>query len=260
MEKFEGDAETDRQFVTALARGLDILSAFDGQSRYLSNSALATRSGLAKPTVSRLTHTLTRTGHLVRNPESGEYRLGAKVLQLGFSALSAMSVSELYLPEMEALSVGPNPYVTVALAEQVGNRAIYVATQKSTQAVTLSLYVGARLPLFYSAVGRAILARLEPDARAAAVSLGAAEFPEQKARIQASVDIAVGDYETLGYVRSFGDWKKEINAIAVPVTSLDGSTIYGLNVGGPSFLVSPEELENDYAERLMVAGKQLSSK
>jgi len=236
-----------------------MLAAFDGQSRYLSNAKLAARTGLAKPTVSRLTHTLTRTGHLVRNDETGEYRLGAKVLQLGFSALASMEVTSPYLPEMEALSVGPNPYITVALAERSGNRAIYLASHRSNQSVALSINVGARLPLFYSAVGRAILAGMDAQQRTAAAALGAQEFPEQKARIEDSVCIAAEDYASLGYVRSFGDWKAEINAIAVPVRPLDQSTIYGLNIGGPSFLVSGDTLETHYAAALVEASLRLSA-
>ena len=249
----------DRQFVTALARGLDILASFDGQHRYLSNAQLASRTGLAKPTVSRLTHTLMETGHLIRQPDTGEYRLGANVLRLGHGALSSMSVTELCRPEMEALSAGPNPYVTVALAERAGNRAIYLASVQSTQAVTLSLNVGARLPLFYSAIGRAILAAMAPEERNAVIALGIAEFPDQKVRIKASIDQSFEEYQKHGYVSSFGEWKSEINAIAVPVRSLDGNTLYGLNAGGPAFLVPADELKTKYADRLITAAKQLGS-
>src|SRR5687768_950530 len=48
----------DRQFVAALARGLAILRCFKSHERYLGNQEIARRTGLAKPTVSRLTHTL----------------------------------------------------------------------------------------------------------------------------------------------------------------------------------------------------------
>jgi hypothetical protein len=47
----------DRHFVTALARGLDVLGAFRPQDQMLGNMELARRSALPKSTVSRLTYT-----------------------------------------------------------------------------------------------------------------------------------------------------------------------------------------------------------
>ncbi|MBW2688717.1 MAG: helix-turn-helix domain-containing protein, partial [Deltaproteobacteria bacterium] len=52
----------DRQFVTALARGLEVLRCFKPRDRHLGNQDIAERTGLPKPTVSRLTYTLTRMG------------------------------------------------------------------------------------------------------------------------------------------------------------------------------------------------------
>ncbi|KRW97545.1 IclR family transcriptional regulator [Paracoccus sp. MKU1] len=241
----------DRQFVTALARGLDILGCFKSGDRFLSNHEITRRTGLARPTVSRLTHTLTRTGHLIRDDKNGEYRLSPKVLQLGFSVLAATNITERFATDMEALSRGPNPYVTAALAERAGTRAVYLAACRSHQAVSLSIEVGARLPLFYSSIGRAILVGMTAEKRAEILAQGIREFPGQRQRMEDSVRDALKDHETYGYCTSFGAWKPEINAIAAPLLSVDGTTVYGVNVGGPSFLVSPEELHEHYGPRLI---------
>ncbi|MGJ8547175.1 MAG: IclR family transcriptional regulator [Sulfitobacter sp.] len=254
------DDETDRQFVNALARGLDILSCFGNDERYLSNNEISARTGLARPTVSRLTYTLMKTGHLLRHEDSGTYRLSAKVLHLGFSALSAMNIGDRCADILAELVHGPNQYVTAALAERAGSRAVYLARRRSKQAVSLSLEVGARLPLFYSGVGRAILAGMADKDRQEAFRLAVAEFPEQKQQMADSLVQGLQDFETYGYCTSFGTWKPEINAIAVPVRSLDGETIYGLNVGGPSFLISPEELHAKYGERLLDAARALTGR
>lgn len=241
---------SDRQFVTALARGLEILGCFRPQDRFLSNHEIARRTGLARPTVSRLTHTLTRTGHLLRDEGSGEYRLAAQVLRLGFSVLAATSVAERCTAEMTALCQGPNPYVTVALAERSGTRAVYLAVRRQQQAVSLSLDVGARLPLFYSAAGRAILVGMEAAERARVLDLTAREFPDQRDRLHRGMEDALADFARFGYCTNFGVWKPEINAIAAPLRALDGTGIYGLNVGGPAFLVGARQLHEDYGPRL----------
>ncbi|MFD1796486.1 IclR family transcriptional regulator [Paracoccus aurantiacus] len=249
----QGAEEGDRQFVTALARGLDILTSFGKTDRYLSNQEIAQRTGLARPTVSRLTYTLMKTGFLIRSDDSGEYRLGPKVLQLGFSALAATDISERFNDQMSELCRGPNPYITVALAERSGTRAVYLAVRRSRQAVTLSIDVGARLPLFYSGIGRAILAGLSEEKQQAVLQKAIAEFPGQRERMERSLNQAVEDYERYGYCTSFGAWKPEINSIAAPLRSLDGSSVYGVNIGGPSFMISPEELHEQYGDRLRSA-------
>src|SRR5690606_20818969 len=58
------DVPNDRKFITALARGLDVLSVFRPDDRLLGNQEIAARTGLPKPTVSRLTYTLTKLGYL----------------------------------------------------------------------------------------------------------------------------------------------------------------------------------------------------
>jgi hypothetical protein len=72
----------DRPFVTALARGLELLGAFRPDDRVLGNLELATRTALPKSTVSRLTYTLTRLGYLepAQDGSGGAgYRLGSRV-------------------------------------------------------------------------------------------------------------------------------------------------------------------------------------
>jgi DNA-binding IclR family transcriptional regulator len=251
------EQENDRQFVTALARGLAVLQCFTAADRYLSNLSISERTGLARPTISRFTHTLTKTGHLIRDDINGEYRLSPKVLELGFSTLAAVDIAERSRDIMDLARQGPNPYVTVALAERSGTRAIYLATSRSRQAVSLSIEVGTRLPIFYSAVGRAILAGETEENRQAILQAGIAEFPDQKARMEQSIQDALSDYATYGYCTSFGAWKEEINAIAAPVRSLDQSSVYGLNIGGPAFLVSPQMLHGDYGLKLKQAVAEL---
>lgn len=255
----EEDADVgDRQFVTALARGLDLLSAFRVGDRFLSNQELARRTGLAKPTVSRLSYTLTKTGHLVRDEVSGEYRISAKALGLGFRVLAATDIRERFATEVAPISRGPNGYVTVALAERAGTRAVYLATSRQRGSVGISIEVGARLPLFYSAIGRALLVGMNEEERAAVLKGACEEFPEQRAKMQEGVDAALSDYAKYGYCTSFGAWKPEITAIAAPLIAPESRMLYAINVGAPSFAISPEELHQDYAPLLKQAAQALS--
>lgn len=260
MNKIEDEFGTgdDRNFITALARGLDVLRCFRPDETTLTNQEIASRTGLPKPTVSRLTYTLRKLGYLIHSERTGTYRLGAGVLALGYGVLAGMEIGELAKEEMRKLCDGPNPHVTAALGERNRLQMVYMAVQRSNQAVSLTMNVGARLPLFHSSMGRAALAGMNEEERAHMMHMAIAERPEDEARIRHGVEKAVGDYARLGYVTSFGDWRSEVNGIAVPVWSLNGDRLYAMNIGGPSFLCSPETLLQDYGARLVEAGKALS--
>jgi DNA-binding IscR family transcriptional regulator len=60
----------ERYYITALARGLDVLACFRSGDRSLSNQQIAERCGLPKSTITRITYTLTRLGYLVQLPSA----------------------------------------------------------------------------------------------------------------------------------------------------------------------------------------------
>jgi len=248
----------DRNFITALARGLDVLRCFRPNETDLTNTDISERTGLPKATISRLTHTLCKLDYLVADTRTGTYRLGAGVLRLGFGVLAGMDIAERAYEEMVALRNGPNSYITVALGERHRMDVIYVAVQGSREDVSLAMHVGSRLPLFFSAIGRAILVGMRDEDRADAFAYARSVKPEGEAERQASFAKALKEYETHGYCTGYGEWRADVNGIAVPVSSVNGSRVMGLNVGGPSFHVKKRQLETVYAKLLIDAAKTLS--
>ncbi len=252
------DEAKDRNFITALARGLDVLRCFRPNETRLTNNDISERTGLPKPTVSRLTHTLCKLDYLIADARTGSYRLSAGVLQLGYGVLSGMEIGERAADAMRALRNGPNSYITCALAERHRTDAVYVAVQKSREEISLTMHVGSRLPLFYSAVGRSILVGMSDEDRADVFRHADEQDPDGQEARHASVERAMEEYRTNGFCTGYGDWRSDVNGIAVPVFSLNGERVYGLNVGGPSFHVKRKQLEQHYAKCLIDAAKSLS--
>lgn len=259
-EEFATDPaeEKDRNFVTALARGLEVLRCFRENEVSLTNTDFSERTGLPKATVSRLTHTLCALDYLVADPRSNSYRLGPGVLHLGFGVLSAMDIGDRAEQQMRLLRDGPNSYITVALGERFGLEVTYLATQRSREDVALSMRIGSRLPLFDSAIGRAILVGMEEKDREDVFALAAAEGAEFEAQARARYADAAAEFAEKGFCSSYGDWRGDVNGIAVPVYALTGGRVYGLNVGGPSFHVKRRQLETVYAKMLAKAADEIS--
>lgn len=254
----DDNSDKDRSFVTALARGLDVLRCFRDGDAYLTNSDLSERTGLPKATISRLTYTLCELGYLAVGPRLGTYRLSAGVMHLGFAVLSAIDIQDRAQQEMERLRDGPNSYITVALGEQHQLDVVYLATCNSHEGVSLSIRVGTRLPIFHSAMGQAILVGMKDDAREAVFEIAGHKSADVEAEGRARFADSKATYEAKGFCTGYGTWRSDVNGIAVPVVSLDGARVYGLNVGGPSFRVKPRQLESVYGPRLIEASKVLS--
>src|ERR1044072_937459 len=92
---------TDRSFVVALSRGLDVLRAFHANDGLLGNQELAARTKLPKPTVSRLTYTLTKLGYLTPVPRFEKYQLAPSAMALGYAALAISAVGILSQPTLK---------------------------------------------------------------------------------------------------------------------------------------------------------------
>ncbi|WP_424986693.1 IclR family transcriptional regulator [Microbulbifer sp. S227A] len=252
------DEEKDRNFITALARGLDVLRCFRPNETELTNHDISERTGLPKPTVSRLTHTLCKLDYLVADTRSGSYRLSAGVLQLGYGVLSGMEIGERAADAMRELGNGPNSYITCALAERHRMDVVYLAVQGSREEISLTMHVGSRLPLFRSAMGRSILAGMSARDREAVLADADRQDPDGQEGRHASVERALAEYKANGFCTGYGDWRPDVNAIAVPVYSLNGTRVYGLNVGGPAFHVKAKQLEQHYAPNLIRVAEALS--
>lgn len=250
-------AKEDRHFVTALARGLDVLACFRTGESTLSNQELAQRCHLPKSTVSRLTMTLTRLGYLIHVAESGRYRLGTACLALGSAMLTRLDVRKIARPMMQELANFSN--ATVALGVRDKLSMIYVENCRSAAALTLTLDVGSRIPVATSALGRAWLAAIADRERT--------EFMEQVREIddvawpgiRSGIERALEEYRSLGVTCSFGDWQPDVNGIARAIHPGNGLPLMAINVGGPSFHLSREFLVDDVRPRLIELVARLES-
>ena len=146
-----------------LARGLDILELFAGDSPELTQTEISERLGLPVPTVHRLVKLLSERGWLVRDPASRRLRLGLGAARL----LPAVRLPELAREPLRALAERTGE--TVNLATLDGDEVLYLLSETGSHLLTLRSHVGLRLPVHATALGKCLLAQLgDDDARGAA--------------------------------------------------------------------------------------------
>jgi DNA-binding IclR family transcriptional regulator len=238
---------TDRKFVTALARGLEVLRCFGARDRWLTQQEMVKRTGLPKPTIARLVHTLTQLGHLGYSQALNKYALGSETLTLGFSALGQMDIRRIARPFLQALSEHTQAAVHLAVSDALSM--FLIDTYRHSTSFVVD--IGSRVPIASTSMGRAYLSALPADTRRRMLDrlrqAHAGEWP----KIEREIDEALVEHQDHGYCLGLGDWRREVHAIAVPLMLPDATEPVVFGCSGAAFQLDPEVLRRDFAPRLL---------
>ena len=237
----------DRKFVTALSRGLDVLRAFGPRDRWLANQEIAKRTGLAKPTVSRLAYTLTRLGYLRYSERLNKYALGSAAISLGFAALGQMDVRRVARPLMQELS----EYTKASVHLAVNDRLSMQVVDTYWNAAAFVIDIGSRIPIATTSIGRAYVSALGAGERKQLLDELRTARPADWAAARKRFEQAFRDYEQYGFCFGLGDWRREVNAVAAPLVPPDGSGPIVIGCSGAAFQLEPEILKRDIGPRLL---------
>lgn len=241
--------QKERKFITALARGLEVLSCFSASERFLGNNQIAERTGLPKSTVSRLTYTLTESGYLLYVPSLNKYRLGAKLLSLSYSLLAQMEIRQIARPLMQALAEHTQLAINLGVRDHLNM--IYVDTYRNAATYAVQLDVGSQLPIATTSMGRAYLAAISDRKRLELMEEIRVTDEQNWPEIKEAIERSLAEYREKGFCLSLGNWRKEVHAIAVPLIPDDGSEIMIFSCSGAAFQLGAEIIEKKIAPRLL---------
>jgi DNA-binding IclR family transcriptional regulator len=251
------DLSTDRQFSMNLARGIEVLRAFTAVAPLLGNREIADRTGLPKPTVSRLTYTLTLLGFLARDAQLQKYRLGPGVLSLGHPLLASMRVRQLAKPVMESLARATGCTVNLGVRDR-GN-VVYVDSVRADSANQHLPDIGSSRPLLPSAIGRALILACPSVESAAIVNFLRVQDGKLFAAHRASWDADQKLFATKGFCHSRGDWQKDVHAVAVPLLQPPGEPPLAMNCTLAAYRVQKDKLVREVVPLLKDAARQLAA-
>jgi DNA-binding IclR family transcriptional regulator len=237
----------DRQFVTALARGLEIMSCFSPAKPEIGGTQLAAMTGLPQPTVWRLCHTMMQLGYLV--PVSGDkLRPGIPVLKLGRAALASIPFAEGARKGMQALA---DRFGSASgLGARDGGRMVFVQRCLSEAQLVMNLRIGARLPLVTSGVGWGLLAGFGESEREALITQYAVPDPRWP-KVEPMFRRAMEEFGRRGYILNIGVFHQGYNTAAVPIMGLDGKPAFAISCAGSAATHSPAFLRREIAPALL---------
>jgi len=249
MKRSGKKAATDRNFVVALSRGLDVLRAFHPNDGLLGNQEIAARTKLPKPTISRLTYTLTKLGYLTPVPKFEKYQLAPSAMALGYAALANLGVRHLSEPYREEVMRATGGAVAVGGRDR--HSMIYFGQSRNGLALGVQLDVGSRVPIATTAMGRAYIWALPPDDRAALLRELRDHYGSRWAKMRDGIERAGETAAKHGFTMSTGDWQDDVAAVGVALKLNDGTGPYAFNCGAPAFRFTEDRLLNDIGPRLV---------
>src|SRR5215469_4090427 len=248
---------TDRRFVVALSRGLDVLRAFRPNDGLLGNQEIAARTNLPKPTVSRLTYTLTKLGYLTPVPRFEKYQLAPAAMALGYAALANLGLRQLSEPYREELMRQTGGAVAVGGRDR--HSMIYFGQCRNGLTLGVQLDVGSRVPIATTAMGRAYIWALAPDERVTLLRELREHYGSRWPKMRDGVERSGETIAKHGFAMSAGEWQDDVHAVGVALKLNDGTGPYAFNCGAPAFRFTEERLRTDIGPRLVAMVRQIEA-
>ena len=253
----QSKAEDDRQFVTALGRGLTLLAAFE-QHEQLSHQQLCQMTQLPKATVTRLIYTLTSLGFL-RTTTAGQYQLGSSAIRLSAKAWSQHDLVAFAQPLLRQFALDHE--VSVNLATEIEGEMRYLACCRSPARLSVNLQVGSAVPIADTAIGRAFYAASSPTRQRIIEAnlqhqLSAADCVNARTTL---IDSAQ-HYQSHGYTLSDGEYSTDILAVAVAVFDVTTEHYgYSLNASVPRANWNAEQYAAMIVPKLQALAEQIGA-
>jgi IclR family pca regulon transcriptional regulator len=245
----------DKEFMTTLAKGLAVLSAFGKERPSMTLSDAASVAGLSRATARRVLRTLAQLGYVIQDGRA--FSLTPRVLELGFAYLSGQDWIDRALPLMKELSERLGESCSGSILQ--GIEIVYVARLPARRIMSTALAVGSRLPAFHTSLGRAQLGYLDGAEiwRRLRTARIAAYTPYTITDLQALFDRVCADHEQ-GFSIVDEELEQGLRSIAVPVLDRTHQAVGAINLSAHATRTTRNEMREKFLPELKRIVQQVS--
>jgi len=242
--------------VKTLRKSLDVLECFSVSAPELGISEISKQLGLYKSNVHNIVSTFEQCGYIERNPETGKYRLGMKILELAYIINSNLGLHNVIHLPMSALSVEVNEVVYFALPKDPC--VIYLEGVYPVNSYSARSMVGVTAEMYCTSLGKAILAYLPPDRAIKAID--EQSMTRHTPNTITDRNVLLDELELTrrrGYSIDNMEHDYGIKCVGVPVFKRDGSLLGAMSISGPSLRFDDQTVEH-FAEKLRAYSQKIS--
>jgi IclR family pca regulon transcriptional regulator len=245
-----------RDFVEALARGLDVLVAFDASRRTMTLSEVAGAAGLPRPTARRLLLTLEQLGYV--RSDGGAFALTPKVLALGMSYVSSLGMWDIARPHLERLVARTGE--SSSMTQLDGSDIVYVARVAVPKIIALRVEIGTRFPAVQTSQGKVLLAALGPEELDRTLAQPSRSgLPPYIGRSRAQLDAELAEVRARGWALADEELAPGVRSVAAPVRDGTGGVRAATNVTVHAAETSLDRLLDDHLPLLLRTAGEISA-
>ncbi|MEV8566277.1 IclR family transcriptional regulator C-terminal domain-containing protein [Streptomyces sp. NPDC051322] len=220
-------AELGPSYLQSLARGLSVLAALGSAGGGMTLSEVARTTALPRATARRALLTLQQVGYAAA--DEGLFVPRPRVLELGYSVLSRLTLGELAQPHLAALVGRIHESASVAVLD--GDDIRYVARVAAGRIMSVNITVGTRFPAYATSMGRVLLAGLPGGERTARLGrITPRPLTGHTLTDPAELRAVLDRTAEAGYAMVNEELEEGLRSVAVPVRDRSGSVITAVNV------------------------------
>jgi DNA-binding IclR family transcriptional regulator len=240
----DNDAD-DRQRVgiQSLGRAFGILEAVARHREGIGLADLSRLVGLHNSTAFHLAKTMVALGYIRQEKDSKRYRIGRPLFALAASALDEIEMVNIATPVLEDLArqTGESSHFAV----RMGDAIVVIARTSGPGAFQLTDRVGVVRPAHCTALGKAILASLQPDQLMRLLKRTGLKPSTEKSITEVPVLLRqIEEIRRTGIAHDDGEFNLEVRCVAVPVTDFTGKVIGAIGVSGPVWRLSNHAIKS----------------
>ncbi|MFA9446089.1 IclR family transcriptional regulator [Egicoccus sp. AB-alg6-2] len=230
--------ETHLDDRSVLGKVQRVLECFEAQTSTLQLNELMSRTGLAKGTVHRIANDLVTWGLLER--VAGGYRLGLRLFELGQLVPRQRILRETALPFMEDLYTATREIVHLGIVDGVD--VLYIEKLVGHRTAQSPSRMGGRMPLYCTAIGKALLAFSPPELFDRVVERGLVPRTPHTTAVTSLLRSQLEETQQRGFAQEREESAFGLGCVAAPVFGPGGHLVAGISVSVPTTRFETEPL------------------
>lgn len=232
--------------VQSVERAIQILRLFEEHEK-LGITEISRKLGLHKSTAYGLVHTLAVNGFIAQNEETGRYMLGTELLRISSRVQSGLR--DIGAPHVKQMMEFTGE--TANLVVRDGAFVVYIDKQEGTHSMRICTSIGQKLPMYCTAVGKAILANLPwSEAEALIDSASFQPYTENTVKTKRELISQLDQVKKNGYALDDEELEYGLVCVGVPIFGRNKIPVGALSVSGPKQRMSTENITKIYPEIL----------
>lgn len=228
--------------VQSVDRAFNIIEALrDGEIGLID---LSKRVGLNKSTVHRLLNTLIYKGYVNQNPENNKYNLSLKFLVIGNKLLTSLDIISIAKPHISKLSEKTNEVVHLVLIDK--DEIVYIDKEESNNTIRMHSYIGKRIPIYCTAVGKSYMANLNDNEFSEVwnnIENKLVKLTENTIMSKAEMLTEINKIKKVGYSIDNEENEKGVICVSAPILNKDKSVKYAISISTPKMRIDENKIE-----------------